>query len=188
VALLLWQAPARADSTAIATIGEANQESDSRVQGSASDSLPQTAYLPPAPAGATWDSLGVGSGTVPELSYWSLIAKLGMGLALVGLLVWGLVLLLRRTGLGQQLTSGGGTVRVAERAFLGPKKAIYLVEIGDRVLALGITEQSISVLAEWRSGELDLPPRSAATGPLGAPFRSLLGQFRKGAPAPEEQR
>jgi flagellar biogenesis protein FliO len=123
----------------------------------------------------------------PEMSYLTLMAKLGMGLALVVLLVWGLVFLLKRSGIGQQLATGTGTVRVLERAFLAPNKAVYLVEIGDRILALGIAEQTISCLSEWRAGELQIAPRGQAALPFAEQLRRLLGQRRTGSAAPEDR-
>ena len=74
------------------------------------------------------------------MTYWGVASKLGLGLALVILLAWGAVYLLRPSTVGQQCSGVGKTIRIAERTYLSPKKAIYLVEIGDRTLALGVTD------------------------------------------------
>ena len=119
-------------------------------------------------------------------SYFGIMAKLGLGLGLVILLVWGAVWLLRQSSLGRQFGSMDGAIRVVERAFLGPKKAIYLVEIGDRILALGVSEENIALLAEWPAGELALAtsePRSSRA--FTSPFKTLLGQMKKGGFEPE---
>jgi flagellar biogenesis protein FliO len=119
-------------------------------------------------------------GDVGEETYASLIAKLIGGLTLVVLLAWGGVYLLRRLGLAQPVGATGGPIRLGQRVHLGPKKLICLVEIGDRTLALGVTEQSISILAEWRAGEL--PVQSPGQGEprpvtgFAAQLRGLLGQ------------
>jgi len=118
-----------------------------------------------------------------EASYFGVMVKLGLGLGLVVLLVWGAVFVLRRSALGQQFGAAGGLIHVAERAYLGPKKAICLVEIGDRTLALGITEETITALAEWRTGELNLGPREEPPDTLASQFRNLLGQVRPAGPA-----
>lgn len=119
-------------------------------------------------------------GDVGEETYASLIVKLIGGLTLVVLLAWGGVYLLRRLGLAQPVGATGGPIRLGQRVYLGPKKLICLVEIGDRTLALGVTEQSIATLAEWRAGELPVPsPGQGEPRPVtgfAAQLRGLLGQ------------
>lgn len=64
-----------------------------------------------------------------------------------------------------------------ERSFLGPKKAIYLVEIGDRTLALGVTEEQVGKLSEWQKGEIDLSSNAIpAAGSFAAQLRTVLGR------------
>lgn len=146
-----------------------------------------------APAGAG-DSLAVAADTArtalaepagAEFSYFALMVKLGLGLGLVVLLAWGTVFLLRKSAFGQQFSGTGSTVKVVERTYLGPKKAIYLVQIGDRTLALGVTEATISPLGQWQTGELDLTPRRAASSSFSAQFRHLLGHRPPDRPAQE---
>ena len=59
---------------------------------------------------------------------WSISMRLGFGLALVVLLAWGAAHLLQKSTLGKQLGADNTLIRVAERAYLGPKKAVFLVE------------------------------------------------------------
>jgi flagellar biosynthetic protein FliO len=115
-----------------------------------------------------------------EAPYLEMMAKLGLGLALVILLAWGSVFLLRRSAFGRQFGGVGQTIRVVERFYLGPKKAIYLVEIGGRPLALGVTDAAITPLTQWQAGELDLAPRPPASPSFADQFRGLLGQARRG--------
>ncbi|MCC7264551.1 MAG: flagellar biosynthetic protein FliO [Candidatus Latescibacteria bacterium] len=110
------------------------------------------------------------------MPYLTLMVKLGLGLALVILLAWGTVFLLRKSAFGQQFGAAGTNIRVMERFYLGPKKAIYLVEIGGRPLALGVTDSAITPLSQWQPGELELTPRPGASPSFAAQFRSLLGQ------------
>ncbi|MBI2506087.1 MAG: flagellar biosynthetic protein FliO [Candidatus Latescibacteria bacterium] len=119
--------------------------------------------LPPAPALADED--------VP---YLAMMVKLGLGLALVILLAWGAVFLLRKSAFGKQFGGTGSNIRVVERFYLGPKRAIYLVEIGGRPLALGVTEAAITPLTQWQPGELDLSPRPASSSSFAAQFRNLI--------------
>lgn len=118
-------------------------------------------------------------------SFFSIMMKLGLGLGLVILLAWGAVWLLRRSSLGQQLGGAGQVIRVVERSFLGPKKAIYLVEIGGRILALGVTEENISALTEWQEGELELKPLQPPAQSFANHFKSVLGQVGNSTKARE---
>ena len=113
-------------------------------------------------------------------SYWSLMFKLGVGLTAVIALAWGVVFLLRKSSLGQQLGGGSGCIRVRERAFLGPKKAIYLVDIGEHTLAVGVAEAQISLLGQWQPGELKLSSPPEGENSLGGQFKNVLGQLQKG--------
>ena len=110
------------------------------------------------------------AGAEAEVSYWEVASKLGLGLCLVVVLAWGAVFLLRKSAVGQQFGGIGKTLRIAERTYLRATKAIYLVEIGDRTLALGVTEEQITALSEWPSGELELAPAPARGGALSAEF------------------
>ena len=116
-----------------------------------------------------------------EASYFTVMAKLGLGLGLVVLLAWGAVYLLRKTAVGKQFGGTGGMIRVAERVYLGPKKFVCLVEIGGKALALGVTEEHISTLTQWGEGELELPPDPAISGAFASQFKSLLGQAKDGS-------
>ena len=111
-----------------------------------------------------------------EVSYWEVATKLGIGLCLVVVLAWGAVFLLRKSAIGQQFGEIGKTIRIAERTYISPKKAIYLVEIGDRMLALGVTEEQITALSEWQSGELELTPTPERGGTFSNHFKNLLKQ------------
>lgn len=106
--------------------------------------------------------------------YLAMMVKLGLGLALVILLAWGTVFLLRKSTFGQQFAGSGQNIKVLERFYLGPKKAIYLIEIGGRALALGVTETAITPLSQWQPGELELASRTTASPSFAAQFRNLI--------------
>ncbi len=109
-----------------------------------------------------------------EDDIWSISMRLGLGLALVVLLAWGAAHVLRKSTLGRQLGADNSLIRVAERAYLGPKKAVFLVEIGDRALALGVTDEHIATLAEWGAGELNISPPAEKASPFAAQLRNVL--------------
>jgi flagellar biosynthetic protein FliO len=111
---------------------------------------------------------------------WDISMRLGFGLALVVLLAWGAAHVLRKSALGKQLGADNSLIRVAERAYLGPKKAVFLVEIGGRALALGVTDDRITPLAEWAAGELDLTPRATSPSPFASQLKNVLSHVPQG--------
>ncbi len=115
----------------------------------------------------------VAAGDASGVSMVAVILKLGLGLGVVILLVWGSVAVLRKSSLGKQFSANTGRIRVLERSYLGPKKSICLVRIGQRALALGVTEGSITTLAQL--DDEDLP---AVTDPVDGDGGSFVAQFR----------
>ena len=116
---------------------------------------------------------------VGEMGYGMLLVKLGLGLALVVLLAWGSVHLLRKSAFGQQYSGVGNTVKVVERTFLAPRKAVYLVEVGQRVLALGVTEEQITRLAEWGAGEIEMAADRPPPASFAEQFKHIIAQKTK---------
>jgi flagellar protein FliO/FliZ len=104
------------------------------------------------------------------------IVKTLAALALVLAVLMGLYVLARRFMPGQGAgLAGGGGLRILGRLMLGPKKGLALVEVADRVLVLGLSEQSINLLAT-----IDDPEqvrRLAASRPgFGQALRKAAGQ------------
>ena len=145
--------------------------------GQAPQAIEATADSAAAPAAPlAWPAPEAAAEGAPEVSLAGLLVKVGLGLSFVVGLAWGCVFLLKRSAVGQQLAPSGGGIRVLERSFLAPKRAIYLVEVGDRTLALGVTEQSINVLSRWPAGQLQLPERKLPGSSFAAQFRSFLNR------------
>ncbi len=128
------------------------------------------------------DTTTAGDGAAWDASYFLIMAKLGLGLGLVVLLVWGGVALLRRTGIGQQYGFTGTVLRVRERIYLSPRNQVCLIQVGDRALAIGVTDQQITALSEWGPGELDLPADVPADSRFGVQLRRLLDSRGAGVP------
>lgn len=94
-----------------------------------------------------------------------------LALAAVCVLAWVVLRWASRRGLG--IHGGRGRVQVLERTPLEPRRALYLVRIGDRVLLLGAGEgASPTVLAELDPSELPPEPESASR--LSTSFAELL--------------
>ncbi len=88
-------------------------------------------------------------------SLWSLLLHLALSLTLIAALIWGSIYLMKRMS-GRSSTKGGRRIRVVECRFIAPKKAIYIVQIGGRTMALGVTDAHITMLTELP----DLPPET----------------------------
>ena len=170
---LLWAGAAGAgsateDSTAAAEVAfPGDTKSIEPEAETAAENAGPKSVEPPGPLAV--DSMGE--------SLFAMTAKLAVGLGVVIFLVWSSVWLLRKSALGQKFGATGNTIQVLERSFLAPKKSIYLVEIGGRILALGVSEENIALLAEWQVGELELSaPNSSSPGSFATQLKTLLGQ------------
>lgn len=99
----------------------------------------------------------------------------GYGLALVQtLLALGAVCALAWVGLRVALRGGllrahGRHITVLERTALGPRRALYLVRVGERVLLLGASDASLCTLAELRPEDLPAPPTADPPPPPTTP-------------------
>jgi|GEM_PF-1645806 len=191
---LIWTNLVQAQEASTPSASQAGLEATGEASAPSAEAIPSTAGETIADTSAT-SALGVDTpstfateiplDTSTSDSFFSIMMKLGLGLGLVVLLAWGAVWLLRRSSLGQQLGGAGQVIRVVERSFLGPKKAIYLVEIGGRILALGVTEENISPLTEWQEGELELKPLQPPAQSFATHFKSVLGQVGNSTKARE---
>lgn len=98
-----------------------------------------------------------------------------LALAAVCVLAWVLLRWGARRGLG--LGAGRGKVRVLERVALDPRRALYLVKVGDKVLLIGAGDGAApAVLAEVDPAELPAEPET--TTPTFADVLRRLGGRR----------
>jgi flagellar biogenesis protein FliO len=74
-----------------------------------------------------------------------LVAGLGVGMFYVSKKV-----------LPKVTSASGKEIRVRETAYLGPRKALHLVEIGNHRLLIGSTNESITALADVTDSWLDM--------------------------------
>ena len=107
-----------------------------------------------------------------------LVTRMLLSLAAVIVLIWGVTRLLRKLSGEGQTASAKSHVKVLDRTYLAPKKAIYVINIGTRSLALGVTDSQISTLAELDNAEtLAAFPNKKEGGTI-PPFASLLKEVR----------
>jgi flagellar biogenesis protein FliO len=79
-----------------------------------------------------------------------LVAGLGVG-----------VMYVSKKVLPKVASSSGKEIRIRETACLGPRKALHLVEIGNRRLLIGSTNDSITSLADVTDTWLDAPKQES---------------------------
>jgi len=87
---------------------------------------------------------------------WMVIKTIGLLIVIIALIVLTLSAMKRFIRPGGNGGSRQSELHVVGTLFLEPKKGIYLVKVVDRLLILGVTEGSISILEKVQEGpELD---------------------------------
>lgn len=118
-----------------------------------------------------------------DLSSFSLLLRLVVSLGVVLVLVRVAAGLLQRsTGIGPRRRRGPAEVEVLLRQPLGRRAAISVVRAGERALVLGVTEHTITLLAEDDTDALvPVVPDAPGTAPRGgggsAPARPTWTAF-----------
>jgi flagellar protein FliO/FliZ len=103
-----------------------------------------------------------------------LAVRVSLALGFIVLLIVGAVYLLRAFG-GRMGIESGGAMKVLERCHLAPKRALYTVRMGGRVVIVGVTESSITRVLELTEEEGGrLYPDAPAASREETSFVSLL--------------
>jgi flagellar protein FliO/FliZ len=98
-----------------------------------------------------------------------------LGLLFVLGLLFALMWLLKRMGIGNHQRRGG-FYKVLATSALGPREKIVLVEIGDTWLVLGMTSNSINTLHSMPAGSIELDN----TQPAAVTFAKMLERMKSG--------
>jgi len=106
------------------------------------------------------------------------VGRTAFSLVTVVLLIWGAVYAMRRLTGGRPSASRRSHIRVLDRTYLAPKKAIYIVQIGSRSLAVGVTDGQMAALTELDHSETTSAYPSRTGDAEGSPFGRLLRDFR----------
>lgn len=77
-----------------------------------------------------------------------LVTRMALSLLTVVVLIWGVVQLLKRFGPGGTGAASGRHIRVLDRAYIAPKKSIYVVQIGEKAMAVGVSDAQITPLTD----------------------------------------
>ena len=78
----------------------------------------------------------------------SMVTRMGLSVLAVIALLWGVVQILKKFSPGGVGSAGTGNIRVLDRAYIAPKKSIVVVQVGSKALALGVSDQQMTNLAD----------------------------------------
>ncbi|RJX31169.1 MAG: hypothetical protein C4531_08215 [Desulfurivibrio sp.] len=138
----------------------------------------------PARAGAEAPAAGSGSVTEPvlDLAQTTSLAVTIMKVMGALLLTVGLMLLLavwlRKIGLSRPGLRQGRLISVIDTRMIAPKKYVAVVQVANETLALGITDQQITMLTRLEPGVAQ-EQESPAENPPQTTFAALLGRLVK---------
>lgn len=96
------------------------------------------------------------------------------GLGVVLATLYGLLLLVKR--LQTRTGNGQAALRIIGGAAVGPRERVVLVELGDKVLVLGVAPGRVNALQTLNADEV---PRTPAT-PMESDFQRKLASLLKG--------
>lgn len=113
--------------------------------------------------------------SAPEVLSSGQLTQTVLGLLFVIFLLFGLLWLMKRSGLAGP-GQGNGIYKVLHVSSLGAREKIALVEVGDTWLLLGMTQHSINTLHTMPKGSISL---NAANPQAAEAFARLLEKIRK---------
>jgi flagellar biogenesis protein FliO len=73
-------------------------------------------------------------------------------------------------------------LRLLERVALDPRRSVVLLQVGARVLVVGVGDQGLSTLAELREDELPALPPAPAAERRAVTFAEVLAKVRRAPP------
>jgi len=110
--------------------------------------------------------------TGPETAPISFV-NMGAALGLVLLIIVGAAWLLRRTGVASRIVKGSGMISVKHTQSIGARERLVVVEVDDKWLLLGVTQQNISHLLTMDKKE-SVEAEAVTPPPFAANFQAAL--------------
>ncbi len=112
-----------------------------------------------------------------------MVLRVALAMGLIVLLIVGAVYALRSLGARGRAETRGG-VRVLDRCYLAPKRALYMVRMAGRVVVVGVTENSITPVLELspEEGERmypDGPSTPAESGRFSGILKSMTERITR---------
>ncbi|MBC8277745.1 MAG: flagellar biosynthetic protein FliO [FCB group bacterium] len=139
-----------------------------------------------AAVGGTADSLShsnSGSDVLTPMSVLKVFFLLFVVIALVIIALW----MLKKISPKIQKGAASGLINVLSTSYIGPKRALLLIEVLDRVLLVGVTEIEIDLITEFTDpDEVARIRAKAGKGASGENFASALSSFFKTKPVLNE--
>jgi flagellar protein FliO/FliZ len=104
------------------------------------------------------------------------VGSLSLGIAVLVVLLWGAVWLLRRGRSGPAMW-GSRDCTILRSLVVGPRERLLVVRIGTRQLVVGVGSASVSLLCEL---DEPLPPVGTPEEKFGEAIRKAVGRWRVG--------
>lgn len=126
--------------------------------------------------------------SAPGLAIGPYVFRIIMYLIVLIILIWGGLYLLRRFIMPAGSSAGGlhKSVRVLGQVGLGQRKALYIVEVVDKIIVLGVTEHAVNTVSEITdSGAIDIVKSEFQEGfhyQFSHYFKKVLSATPKDAP------
>jgi flagellar protein FliO/FliZ len=111
-----------------------------------------------------------------ESAYGSIFKMLAALVVVIGCIYGGLYLLGRLMGRRGKGAAGGRNLELLESTYVGPKKSVSLLRVGERSVLVGVTESGISMLTELSEQET-----ASLLAAQEAPAEETFGMFLKSA-------
>lgn len=115
------------------------------------------------------------SGAMGSTTTSFLVLRIALALVLVLGLILGTKYMLRASGWSKG-AQALGHLQVLDRCWLGPRKALYTVRIGERHVVVGVTEANIQPVVELAPGEGESLYPAIEETPAGPGFQEILRQ------------
>ncbi|MGB0188047.1 MAG: FliO/MopB family protein [Aequoribacter sp.] len=110
--------------------------------------------------------------TMPELNLLSIAGEIAFVLGLLILTLWVLKRFLQRTQSSQLL-------HTIDTLMISPRQKISLIKVGDRVVMVGISPNSMDALGEWPADLVPDLPETGTTTIAPVTIQSLMARWNK---------
>lgn len=110
--------------------------------------------------------------TMPELNLLSIAGEIAFVLGLLILTLWVLKRFLQRTQSSQLLTT-------IDTLMISPRQKISLIKVGDRIVMVGISPNSMDALGEWSADTLPEVAATGATASAPVTIQGLMARWNK---------
>ncbi len=109
------------------------------------------------------------------------LAKLGVLLIVIVVLIYVTMIVLRKFSLGRSgFTGGKGSLEVLERNYFAPKKFVCLLRVEKKVLLVGVAENNINLIADVSDQDfesLDASKKKSAAKSFGSYLKNARTQL-----------